>query len=86
MIDYTSSYNHKKEKDFYNLCLANDNSDLFTCVYKIVDISQGAYDYTDVANPYRRLETWVYRRVEEGSMTADQINTWLKKLKKDLGI
>ena len=85
MINYTANYNHKAEKDFYNICLVNDDLDSFTCAYRIKDKNNLVFDYNDIANPYRRLETWVYRRVEEGSMTASQINTWLKKLKNDLG-
>lgn len=83
MIDYTASYNHQAEKRFYNACVANDDLDMFNTGYRIVDMD---IDYNVVANPYRRLETWVYRRVEEGSMTAGQINTWLKRLKNDLNM
>ena len=86
MINYTATYNHKAEKDFYNICLVNDDLDAFTCAYRIKDKNNLEFDYDDIANPYRRLETWVYRRVDEGAMTAAQINTWLKKLKSDLKI
>ena len=83
MIFYTASYNHQKEKNFYKACMANNDPSLFTSGYRIVDMDS---DYSVVANPYRRLETWVYRRVEEKTMTAQQINTWLKKLQKDLSL
>lgn len=83
MIDYTASYNHQTEKKFYNACLAVEDPDLFTTGYRVEDMM---IDYDVVVNPYRRLETWVYRRVEEGSMTAGQINTWLKRLKNDLNM
>ena len=71
MIDYTSHYNHQAEKNFYNECVDAEDLDEFTSGY---------------TNPYRRLETWVYRRVEDKTMSAQQINTWLKKIKKDLNV
>ena len=40
----------------------------------------------EITSPYRFLETWVYRRVEDGTMSAEQINQWLKKIKADTGI
>lgn len=83
MIDYTASYDHQKEKLFYTTCVNYNDLDLFTTGYRIVDMNA---DYDVVLNPYRRLETWVYRRVEEGSMTTAEINVWLKRLKKDLDI
>jgi len=83
MIDYTAAYNHNSEQAFYLACLENDNTDAFTSIY-VKDRNTMEQDWDHVANPYRRLETWVYRRVEDGTMTAAQINTWLKKLKTDL--
>lgn len=84
MIDYTASYNHQAEKEFYTACINDNDPDVFTTGYRVEDM---AVDYFGaVVNPYRRLETWVFRRVEEGSMTAAEINVWLKRLRKDLDI
>ena len=83
MIDYTSHYNHQAEKNFYNACVDAEYLDMFTTGYRVVNMT---VDYSEVANPYRRLETWVYRRVEDKTMSAKQINTWLKRIKKDLAI
>ena len=84
MIAYTANYNHQTEKQFYRDCCNSAYGEhLFVQPYKIVDMRPN----TDViVNPYRFLETWVYRRVEEGTMTAAQINSWLKKVKTDMGI
>lgn len=84
MISYTASYDHQAEKDFYNACIFVNDPDVFTTGYFVED--DLSIDYNVVINPYRRLETWVYRRVEEKTMTADQINSWLKRLKKDLNV
>ena len=83
MIAYTSDYDHRAESAFYKACAANGDLDMFTSAYRIVDME---YDFDHVSNPYRRLETWVYRRVADNTMTASQINTWLKRLKADLGL
>ena len=84
MITYTSNYNHQAEQKFYrDCCNSAYGKDLFIHTGKIVDMEP----VDDViTNPYRFLETWVYRRVEEGSMTAPQINEWLRRIKRDMGL
>ena len=81
MIAYTNTYNHQAEKKFYHECCSSPyGADLFVHTGKIVDMQPVN---GEVTNPYRFLETWVYRRVDEGTMTAAQINKWLKKIKND---
>lgn len=86
MISYTANYNHQKEKTFYNNCLNSAyGAWLFNFPGKIVDMKP--VDSDDCSeNPYRHLETWVYRRVDEGSMSASQINNWLRKVRSDTGL
>lgn len=85
IIAYTDSYNHQAEKTFYQECCNSDYGEkLFVLPYRIVDMKP--VDTEDVANPYRYLETWVYRRVEDGTMSSGQINTWLRKIKRDMGL
>ena len=84
MIAYTDNYNHQAEKKFYRDCCNSPYGEqLFVHTGKIVDMSPVN---GEVTNPYRFLETWVYRRVEENSMTASQINGWLRKIKNDTGL
>ena len=81
MIQYTANYNHQAEKKFYNDCCSSPyGADLFVHPGKIVDMAPVD---DGITSPYRFLETWVYRRVEDGSMTAARINQWLKKIKND---
>ena len=84
MISYTANYNHQTEKQFYrDCCNSSYGEHLFVLPYKIVDMTPN----TDVVvNPYRFLETWVYRRVEDNTMTVAQINEWLRKIKVDMGV
>lgn len=84
MIAYTSTYNHQAEKKFYNDCCSSSyGAGLFVHTGKIVDMQPVN---SEVTNPYRFLETWVYRRVEENTMTASQINGWLRMIKNDTGL
>lgn len=84
MIAYTANYNHQAEKQFYrDCCNSAYGENLFVYTGRIVNL-RPADDA--VINPYRFLETWVYRRVEERTMTAAQINGWLKRIKTDMGI
>jgi len=83
MIAYTDNYNHQAEKKFYrDCCNSSYGEQLFVHTGRIVDMSPVD---DEVTNPYRFLESWVYRRVEEGSMTASHINGWLRKIKGDAG-
>lgn len=89
MIAYTAKYNHQAEKQFYRDCCNSSYGerlfvDPFVEPYKIDDMRLNRRD--EPINPYRYLETWVYRRVEEGTMSASQINQWLRKIKADTGI
>lgn len=85
IIDYTDNYNHQAEKDFYQKCCnSNYGEKLFVLPYRIVEMEP--VESEGVVNPYRYLETWVYRRVEEGSMSAQQINNWLQKIKRDMSL
>ena len=84
MIAYTDNYNHQAEKKFYrDCCNSAYGEQLFVHTGKIVDMSPVN---GEVTNPYRYLETWVYRRVDENTMTAVQINGWLRKIKNDTGL
>lgn len=84
MIVYTSQYDHQAEKDFYQACCASDyGTNLFITTRKIVDMKPTGIEE---ANPFRHLEAWVYRRVEEDSMSADQIHDWLIRIKEDLNL
>lgn len=84
MIVYTSQYDHQAEKDFYQACCASDyGANLFITTRKIVDMKPSGFEE---ANPFRHLEAWVYRRVEEGTMNADQIHDWLIRIKEDLNL
>lgn len=86
MIAYTANYNHQQEKTFYNHCVNSAYGEwLFNFTGKIVDMKPVAVD-DHSENPYRHLETWVFRRVEEESMSASQINGWLKKVRSDTGL
>lgn len=84
MITYTSTYNHQAEKKFYqDCCNSAYGENLFVYTGKLVDMKPAG---DEVVNPYRFLETWVYRRVEENTMSAAQINEWLRKIKSDMGL
>lgn len=84
MIVYTSQYDHQAEKDFYQACCASDyGENLFVTTHKIVDMRPAGFED---ANPFRHLEAWVYRRVEEGTMNSDQIHDWLIRIKEDLNL
>lgn len=84
MIAYTSNYNHQAEQKFYRDCCNSAYGEhLFVHTGRIVDMEP----VDDViTNPYRFLETWVYRRVEENTMSAAQINEWLRRIKNDMGM
>lgn len=84
MIEYTSNYNHQKEKNFYKKCVSQEKEYNFVCEYRIVN-DECDWD-SEIVNPYRCLEAWVYRRVEEKTMTASQIKNWLVRIKQDLKI
>lgn len=85
MISYTDNYNHQAEKNFYRECQNSKYGEkLFVLPYRVVNMTP--MEDEGVTNPYRYLETWVYRRVEEGTMSADQINEWLKRIKTDMGL
>lgn len=82
MIAYTDNYNHQAEKIFYNECCNSRTGErLFVYTGKIVNMNPVD---DEVVNPYRFLETWVYRRVENGQMSASQINKWLRQIKDDV--
>jgi hypothetical protein len=82
MIDYTNRYNHQDEKNFYlNCCETEYGAGLFISEARIVNMKPVG---NGVFNPYRHLEAWVFRRVEEGTMTAPQIKNWLVRIKQDL--
>ena len=84
MIDYTENYNHQAEKNFYNECCnSKTGEELFVYPGKIVDMNPVD---GEVVNPYRFLEAWVYRRVENKQMTAFQINKWLRRIKEDMNL
>lgn len=84
MIAYTANYDHQAEKQFYRDCCNSAYGEgLFVYTGRIVNM-RPADDA--VVNPYRFLETWVYRRVEERTMTAAQINSWLRRIKTDMGL
>ena len=83
MIVYTANYDHQAEKAFYNACLQTKYGESLFNENHVVDMCP---DYSEVGNPYRKLETWVYRRVEEGSMDAGQIHNWLVRIRHDLGM
>ena len=85
IITYTENYDHQAEKNFYHDCQKSIYGEkLFVLPYRIVNMTP--MEDEEIVNPYRYLETWVYRRVEEGTMTADQINRWLRKIKNDMGL
>lgn len=79
VIIYTENYDHLKELKFYNKC-KNGKEYLFSSVFEEID---GEIELT---NPYRKAETWVFRRVYHNHMTASEINTWLVKIKNDLNL
>lgn len=84
MIDYTARYDHEAECSFYLACQESDyGEDLFNTTCMIEDMEP--YEYT-VGNPYRPFETWVFRRVREESMTAEQIHGWLVRFRNDLNL
>lgn len=84
MIAYTDNYNHQAEKIFYNECCNSRTGErLFVYTGKIVNMNPVD---DEVVNPYRFLETWVYRRVENGQMSASQINKWLRQIKDDVNL
>ena len=84
MIEYTAHYDHYAESKFYNDCLdSRYGEDLFNTTYEIEDMEPHRYY---IENPYRPFETWVFRRVNEGSMTATQIHSWLVRVRKDLNL
>jgi len=84
MIAYTARYNHQTEQQFYRDCCNSAYGEhLFVEPYKIVDMQPNT---NEVVNPYRFLETWVYRRVDDNTMTAAQINGWLRRIKTDTGL
>ena len=85
MIAYTDNYNHQAEKNFYRECQNSKYGEkLFVLPYRVVNMTP--MEDEEVTNPYRYLETWVYRRVEEGTMSANQINEWLRRIKTDMGL
>lgn len=85
IIAYTDNYDHQAEKSFYRDCQNSEYGEkLFVLPYRIVNMTP--MENEGVVNPYRYFETWVYRRVDEGTMTADQINSWLRKIKNDMGL
>ena len=85
MITYTDNYNHQAEKNFFRECQNSKYGEkLFVLPYRIVNMTP--MENEGVNNPYRYFETWVYRRVEEGTMTASQINEWLRRIKTDMGL
>jgi len=80
-ISYTKNYNYSKELNFYNQC-QGDKEYLFTTTARIVN---GVPDYDNgIVNPYRKAEAWIFRRVHMKHMTAAEINSWLKRIKKDV--
>lgn len=84
MIVYTSQYDHQAEKDFYQACCSSDyGENLFITTHEVVDMEPVGIE--DI-NPYRHLEAWVFRRVEENSMSAAQIHDWLIRIKDDLNL
>ena len=84
MLAYTSKYDHQTEKEFYMACCDSEyGEDLFNCTEELYDMEP---EFGTVGNPYRPLETWVYRRVEEQSMSAEQIHYWLVRIKADLDL
>lgn len=85
MIAYTENYDHQAEKNFYRDCKNSKYGEkLFVLPYRIVNMTP--MEEEGVVNPYRYFETWVYRRVEEGTMSANQINIWLRKVKTEMGL
>lgn len=84
MLEYTAHYDHSAECRFYYECLESEyGEDLFNSTYEIEDMEPLWYS---IENPCRPFETWVFRRVSEGSMTATQIHSWLVRIKKDLNL
>jgi len=80
-ISYTNNYNYQKELNFFNQ-YQWDREYLFTTTY---DIINGEPDYEKgITKPYRKAEAWIFRRVHQNHMTANEINVWLKRIKKDL--
>ena len=85
MIDYTAHYDHQAEKEFYQACVADGSVYWFNSPIFSLKASGLSRD-EDNPNPYRRLETWVYRRVEEQSMSAAQIHDWLMRIRTELNM
>ena len=84
MIAYTTEYDHQAEKDFYLACCDSYyGEDMFCYTCGITDMEP---DRDKEGNPYRLFETWVYRRVEENSMTVMQIHDWLVRIKDDMNL
>lgn len=77
MVDFTANYNYSAELNFYNICMSNG---------KEYQFSDGRSANDVVVNPYRKAETWVFRRVRSNQMTAAEIHDWFVKLKRDLGV
>lgn len=84
MIEYTAHYDHSAECSFYYDCVhSRYGEDLFNFTCEIEDMEPNRHK---IENPYRPFETWVFRRVCDGTMTAAQIHSWLIRIRKDLNL
>lgn len=81
-IYYCNTFDYDSEKAFLVQCEKGDNKSHFTSCYPIN--KDGTVNFDGNPNNYRKLEAWIFRRVNDNHMSITEIKDWLKKIKSEL--
>jgi hypothetical protein len=81
-IRYCENFDYQSEKEFLARCEKPDSELYFTSNYPLN--ADGEYDYDATPNNYRKIEAWVFRRVDAQHLSIDEIQGWLQKVKSEL--
>jgi hypothetical protein len=91
MKSYLEDYDHEKERDYLKVLEQNGASEYFILYppgddWRLAEAAADSKDWKGVPDAYlyRKAQAWVFRRIEAGHFTVQELLEWVSRVQRDL--